>query len=144
MKKLALVLSLLVFSLYAKAQDKKTHTDPSGKVWQNAVLRADGVTELDGVEAFCDKTTCNGEDVVFIKFINNNDYKVRIEWQDAIRVNGVWYYSKTTSKIFYLDAKSTTTGQCDGEPKLKVNVASIIDNPKKFQYFTLSGLAINK
>lgn len=145
MKKTIFIIFLTVLSIGSWAQAKKIHTDGNGKIWQNAVLRADGFTELNGVEAFCDKTICDGEEYVFIKFINNNDYKVRVEWKDAVWVNGVWYYSKNeNNKVFYLDPKSTTTGQCDGEQKLKVKISSIIDDPQSFQHFTVSGLAINK
>jgi len=133
MKKIILILFFSV-SFLSKAQN-----------WQNAILRADGVTAINGVEAYCMNTSCDNEDFVLIKFINTNNYKVRLEWVDAIFVNGVWYYPQNKNpKVFYLEANSETVGQCNGEAKLKVKVGSIIDNPKNFGHYTVSGLVINQ
>jgi hypothetical protein len=133
MKKL--IFTIFVFaSFLSKAQN-----------WQNAVLRADGVTAINGVEAYCMQTICNNEEVVLVKFINKNNYKVRLEWVDAIFVNGVWYYPQNKNpKVFYVEANSETAGECAGQEKLKVKIGSIIDNPKNFGHYTVSGLVINQ
>lgn len=110
--------------------------------WQNAVLRADGRTEVNNVEAWCQKVTCDGEEYVLIKFINKNDYRVGVEWIDAIWINGTWFYAPepNNKKVLYLEAKSTVSGDCTGEPKLKVRISNIINNPADFQHYTVSGL----
>src|SRR6266498_1174437 len=105
MRRLTYILAFTIAALTFKAQQAVT--------WKNAILRSDGQSQLEGVQSFCQKTTCNGEDVVLIKFVNNNNYKVRVEWTDAIWVKGVWYYAKNAAKkVLVLDANSTTVGQC--------------------------------
>jgi hypothetical protein len=137
MKRITFIIALAVASFTFKAQQAGT--------WQNAILRSDGRVQMDGVQAFCQKTTCNGEDVVLVKFVNNNNYKVRITWVDAIWVKGVWYYPKNNAeKVMVLDANSNTVGQCGGEEKLSVKITGIIENPADFGHYTVSGLAINK
>lgn len=141
MKKITLILALTVAALSFKAQQAAALPN----TWQNAILRADALSEIDGVEVFCMRTTCNNEDVVLIKFINKNSYKVRVEWVDAIFVNGNWIYAKDkTPKILYLEPNNNVVGQCDGLDKLKVKVTSIIDNPKDFNHYTVSGLVTKK
>ena len=117
----------------------------SQETWKTAILRADAVTEINGVEAFCMRTTCGTEDFVLIKFVNKNNYKVRVEWKDAIYVNGEWFYSKNQSpKKLDLDPNNNIAGQCEGSEILKVKIISIIDNPKDFGHYTVSGLVTIK
>ena len=137
MKKLTHIIILLLATMAMRGQQAVT--------WQNAILRADGQNQLEGVQSFCQKTICNGEEVVLVKFVNNNNYKVRVEWIDAIWVKGVWYYPQNaTKKVLVLDANSNTAGTCGGEEKLKVRITNIISNPQDFGHYTVSGLAINK
>jgi hypothetical protein len=137
MKKITLIIALTISALTFKAQQPSI----AGQTWQNAILRADALTEIDGVESYCLHTTCNNEDVVLIKFINKNNYKVRVEWVDAIKVDGQWVYPKNqTPKVLYLDPNNTVVGDCNGLDKLKVKVSSIINNPKDFKHYTVSGL----
>ncbi len=109
--------------------------------WQSAVLRADGLMNVDGVETFCLRTTCGNDDIILIKFVNNNDFKVRVEWIDAIKTESGWIYSKNTSpKILNLEPGATVIGQCDGMEKLKLKINSILDNPTAFGHYATSGL----
>lgn len=137
MKKFILTLFLFGSIAFANAQ--------AGIIWKNAILRSDGQTSLNGVEAFCAKTVCQGEEYVLIKFKNNTNAKVSVEWVDAIFVNQVWYYSANPNpKKFYIDANSTVEGTCGGEIKLQLKINSILQDPLTFEHFTVSGLAINK
>jgi hypothetical protein len=153
MKKITLVF-LLTFavigfgSLTAIAQNaKQTHgTVPALTViqgWQNAILRADGFTEVNGVEAYCMRTTCGNEDYILVKFVNKNNYNVRVEWNDAIYVKGTWFYSKTAKpKVFMLNANQEAAGDCQGDFRLKVSVSSIIENPSDLEHYTVAGLTV--
>lgn len=144
MKKLSFIILLAVLSFTSLAQSK-TNLNAGATNWQNAILRADGKTEMDGIEAYCMKTTCEGEDFILIKFINKNEYKVVVQWVDAIFINGVWYYPQNQNPVkIQLDAKNTLAGQCEVAGKLKVKISSIINNPKDFQHYTVSGLEIIK
>ena len=91
------------------------------------------------------RTTCMAEDIVLIKLVNKNDYKVRVEWVDAIKTDEGWIYSKSkNTKSMYLEPGATIIGQCDGLEKLKVNVNSILENAVAFRYFSVSGLTTTK
>lgn len=145
MKKIAFITLLTLITFISKAQAKPSLTDVNGIVWQNAILRADGVTEIEGVEAYYLKTKCANQEFVLIKFINNNNFRVGVQWLDAVWVNGVWFYSKNNnSKKVYIEANETITGSCESENKLKVNVSTIIDKKTEFQHFTVSGLQLIK
>jgi hypothetical protein len=135
MKKILLTFCSVVFFLAFNAQQNTQN-------WQNAILRADGFTQVNGVEAFCAKVSCNNEDYIIIKFQNNNNYRVRVEWTDAIFVNGVWFYAQSGQKAMMLEAKSSMEGSCSTEPKLTARISSIIANPSDFQHYTVSGLIV--
>ena len=135
-------------ALTATAQNaKQAHgtipTLTAAQGWQNAILRADGLTQVNGVEAYCMKTTCGNEDYILVKFVNKNNYSVHVEWNDAIYVKGTWFYSKMSRpKVFVLNANQEVVGDCQGEFKLKVAVSSIIDNPSDLEHYTVSGLNV--
>jgi hypothetical protein len=148
MKKLIFFAALITVTSVSSAQNsKQAHgTVPvltAVQGWQNAVLRADGVTEMNGVEAYCMKTTCANEDYILVKFVNKNNYNVRIEWNDAVYVKGTWFYSKNSKpKVLVLNANQEVSGDCQGDFRLKVAVSSIIDNPSDLEHYTVSGLNV--
>jgi hypothetical protein len=148
MKKLILLAALLTVTGILSAQNanqahKAVPVLTAAQGWQNAILRADGFTEVNGVEAYCMKTTCDNEDYILVKFVNKNNYNVRVEWTDAIYVKGTWFYSKTSKpKVFMLNANQEAAGDCGGDFRLKVSVSSIIDNPSDLEHYTVSGLDV--
>ena len=145
MKKSAYIFLLIVLAFTSKSQNKINSLNLTALNWQNAILRADGQTAIDGVEAYCSKAICGNEEFVFIKFVNKNEYKLVVQWVDAIFVNGTWFYSKNQNPVkIQLDANNDTAGECEGSEKLKVKISSIINNPKDFQHYTVSGLQITK
>ncbi len=149
MKKLTLILALTISAFTFKAQINVVAGGPVAAAvanpWQDAVLRADGLTEVEGVEAYSMRTTCGNQDVVLIKFVNKNNYKVRVEWKDAIKTPSGWVYSNVqTPKSLYLEPGNTVVGQCNGLDKLKVGVNTVINNPQDFGPFSVSGLATFK
>lgn len=145
MKKAFLSIIFVVSFVIAKSQAPVNINNNQVQNWQNAILRADGLTEIEGVEALCLKTKCNNEDVVLVKLINKNNFRVGVEWVDAIFVNGVWYYPKNSpKKKLFIEANSTIEADCNGTEKLKVSIAGILNDPKDFQHYTVSGLQIVK
>jgi hypothetical protein len=142
MKQLILSLVFVAASLFTKAQSPSNIVTGS---WQNAILRADGRTIVDDVEAYCMKTTCNGEDFITIKFKNNNNYQVAVEWVDAIYLNNVWNYPQSqTPKKVYVPANSDFAGSCGGEIKLKLQINSIVAVPDGSGHYTVSGLTVSQ
>ena len=108
MKRLKLLILLFIVGLQYSffAQSGNVIISPNNlnqPIWKNAILRSDGQTVLNKVEAYCSKTICDGEEFILIKFVNKNNFKVSVEWVDAIFVKGVWYYSKNPNpKKLYL------------------------------------------
>ena len=125
------------------AQNNQLPSNLVQGIWQSALLRADGLTEIDGVEAYCKLISCNQEEFIAIKFVNKNNYVVNVEWKDAVFHNGNWYYSANPNyKTLNIPANSTTEGACQGVLNLKLSKNSIQDVPQTFEYFSVSGLKI--
>lgn len=137
MKHLFITLLFLFSCSFLKSQNNNN--------WQNAILRADGLTQLEGVEAFCQRVNCEGQEHILVKFVNNNSQKVRIEWIDGVYMNGAWFYSANpNAKVLYLEPNSTLIGSCAESGKLKIAVSSIQNNPQDFQHYCVSGLTVIK
>jgi hypothetical protein len=111
--------------------------------WSDALIRADGKKNLDGVEALYSKTTCNGEDVLLIKFINHNNYDVKLMWINAAYSKGEWIYAIEQSK-FEITSDTEISGSCDSNNMLFVKIKSILSNPQDFEHFSVSGLSVTK
>lgn len=107
---------------------------------QNAIIRTDGQKSINGVMAFYAKAICNDEKCLLIQFINNNNYNVKVEWVDAIFVNGNWFYSENKKSVIL--QPGVTNGDCN-DFKMKVKISSIIDDPSKLEHYTVSGLTVN-
>ena len=140
MKKLFFTLVFLGLALLNKAQVPTNITNGN---WQSAVLRADGATIVEGVESYCMKVTCNGEEFIVIKFKNTNNYKVAVEWTDAIYYNGNWHSASNTKKV-YVNANSESIGDCTGDIKLKVGINSIISFPAGLGHYSTMGLTVKQ
>lgn len=140
MKKLLLSLAFFGAMLASKAQAPSNIVAGS---WQNAAIRADGQTMVNGVEPSCMKMTCNNEEYIVIKFKNTNNYQVAVEWTDAIYYNGVWSQGSNTKKV-YVPANSESTGSCSGEIKLRVNINSIVNLPSGSGHYSTMGLTVSQ
>jgi len=96
---------LLVFSSqFCKAQ--------SNANWQPLAF-VSGTSTYKGIQAYCMTTTCNGNPVVFIKFVNTNDFSVKAGWKDMIvtkeneQLNGTNLQDSVT-----IAANSQVAGAC--------------------------------
>ena len=117
------------------------------KEWQPVFLQASGANKLNGVEASFQVATCNGEDVVFVKFINHNTYTVKLEWFDAVFTQELKWINKESSsdkKSVTLAANEETKGVCStsGNPDLIVKMKNFITNKKDFKRYSTSQLLV--
>lgn len=140
MKKLILSLAFFGAMLVSKAQAPSNIVAGS---WQNAAIRADGQTSVNGVEPSCMKVTCNNEEFIVVKFKNTNNYIVAVEWKDGIYYNGVWN-SGTLTKKLYINPNSEAIGDCNGDIKLKVNINSIVNLPAGSGHYATMGLTVSQ
>lgn len=103
---------LLVFILSVPSESQ-AQTD-SG--WQLIGLTLGGNNIKDGVEAFFQSNTCNGNDVIYVKFINRNDYPVKVAWVDAVFTEEQkWIYKDAAvdKKSVFIPANSEVKGECN-------------------------------
>lgn len=65
------------------------------------------IKTADDVSAYYKKSTCNGQEVLTIKFVNNKDQNVKVSWS---LWNGI------EARVIPLQAKQTKEGACDSSP----------------------------
>lgn len=133
MKKVKILIMIWVFLMVALLSKSQVNN--------NAIIRSDGRTIIDGIEAHYARTICNDEKCILIQFKNNNNYIVKVEWTDAIFVNGNWFYAKDRKSVML--QPGITTGDCN-DFKMKLKITSIIEDPSKFEHYTVSGLTVRK
>jgi hypothetical protein len=142
MKKLFVSLLFICVTFLGKAQVPSNITPGT---WQNAILRADGSNIVGGVEAYCMKGTCNSDDFVWIKLVNNNNFQIGVQWVDAIYVNNTWNHQQTQiTKTIYIPANSAIEGNCTSDPKLRVLINTITNSTDPNKHYTVEGLSVTQ
>src|ERR1017187_5825495 len=71
-----LFLISLVFAIYFLPHQASAQNNQD---WLPIYLNIVGDNKMNGVEASFQVNTCNGEDMIYIKFVNQNNYPVKIE-----------------------------------------------------------------
>lgn len=98
--------------------------------WVPIHLTVAGYNTLAGVEASFQQNTCNGQDVVYIKFTNTNNYPVELTWYNAVFTQDLKWISKedpADKKTIALSANQNLQGDC-----ADVNTAVLIVNLSEF------------
>lgn len=98
---------------------------------------------MDGVEASFQVNTCNGVDIIYIKFINHNANAVKIEWFDAVFSQELKWNSKETpadKKSLVLSANAEVKGECSKNLYLElfVKVKDFVADKKDFKRYSAS------
>lgn len=140
MKTTTLILSFFALSftaLYAQEQNS----------WEPLYLLVTGHNIKDGVEGSFQVSKCAGEDVVFIKFNNRNEYPVKLEWFDAVFTQELKWIHKTgenNKKTVLLSAKTEIAGKCGSENEaiLVVKMKDFIPDSNNFKRFQTSQLSV--
>lgn len=96
---------------------------------------------MDGVEAYFQLATCNGEQVVYVKFINHNEYSVRLEWFDAVFTQELKWINKDeerNKKSLLIAPKVEAAGKCSGtgNAELIINLKDFIADKKEFKRYS--------
>lgn len=128
------ILPLFLFMFQSHAQ-----TD-----WTPIFLTASGHHIVNGVEAYFAKEECEGEAVVFIKFVNTNGYPVNLTWYNAVfTTNLTWVHHSNDTQTLTVPASTTIEGVCQGgEAVLKVNLNDFITDASTFKRLTTVHLTI--
>jgi hypothetical protein len=135
------LLTLLVGFSFFKVEAQKNSD------WQPIFLLVTGANVMDGVEASFKLGTCNNEDVVFVKFINHNDYAVKLEWSDAIFNQELkWLYRTEINKreSITLAPKMEAQGEAINKkhPELIIKLKDFIVDKKNFKRYLTSQLIV--
>lgn len=115
--------------------------------WQPIFLQVTGVNTLDGVEASFQINTCNGEDIIYIKFINHNANAVKLEWFDGVFTQELKWINKelpVDKKSLILTANKEVKGECMSKlyPELMVKMEDFVADKKDFKRYSTSHLRV--
>jgi hypothetical protein len=82
-----------------------------------------------GVEGFYQLTTCNGKQMVLLKFVNHNNYAIKAGWKGTvITIDGQQHIEKATTDSLTVSANSQLAGDCSS------NTALLVVNLKDFNF----------
>ncbi len=137
--KLSLLLVLIIFSNF--------RADAQTSEWQPIYLQVTGANTMEGVEASFQLNTCNAEDVIYVKFINHNEYAVKLEWFDGVFSQELKWVNKEGAgdkKSITLAAKAEAKGSClnNSNPELIVKVKDFVAGKKDVKRYSSSQLLI--
>ncbi len=96
---------------------------------------------MDGVEAYFQLSTCNGENVVYVKFINHNDYSVKLEWFDAVFTQELKWINKDeerNKKSVLIAPQKEAIGACSGQGSavLIINLKDFVADKNEFKRYS--------
>ena len=119
----------------------------SNTEWQPIYLTPGGGNTIDGVEASFQVNTCNGEDVIYIKFLNHNEYAVKLEWFDAVFTQELkWINNEQPDekKSLQLIANKEIVGKCSNNlyPELVIKVKKFVAEKKDVKRYLVSRLIV--
>lgn len=97
---------------------------------------------VNNVEASFQKTTCNNEEVIFVKFTNRNNYPVVIKWYDAILTqSGSWVKKddSTAKKVLEIGAGREVKGVCspDGESLCAIKLSDYLSKLPEYKLYAI-------
>lgn len=115
--------------------------------WQPIYLLISGSNIMDGIEADFQINTCNGEDIVYVKFINHSAYPVKLEWFDAVFSQELKWINKDKAedkKSLILPASSEAKGDCLNNkfPELIVKIKDFVADKKDFKRYSSLHLSV--
>lgn len=138
MKRKLHFLIVFVYSFFSSQTIYANTNDPN---WQTIFLTPGGANTIDGVEAYFQLGECNGEDVVYVKFINRNDYYVKVEWFDGVFTQELKWINKSDEKdkrTVLIQPKKEAIGSCEStnSPNLMIKLNDFGINKNHFKRFS--------
>lgn len=143
MKKIITTIILLLVLIISPTIRMNAQTND----WQPIYLLVTGANMMEGVEASFQLNTCNGEDIIYVKFINHNEYVVKLEWFDAVFTQELKWVNKEEAgdrKSITLAAKAEAKGTClnNVNPELIIKVKDFVASKKDVKRYCSSQLMI--
>src|ERR1017187_6748096 len=146
-KKITLTIFVLLFFLFKNFAQTNA---PSGQAgWNPIGFNVSGTNNtVNGVAVYYQLSTCNGEDVVFVKFVNNNNYSVNVEWYPAVFTQEHKWIKKETladKKSVTLNPNSELEGNCSGtKPETVIRLSDFSIKKSDFFRYSTSNIAVSK
>jgi|GEM_PF-2780559 len=108
--------------------------------WKPVGLAVTGKNVQQGVEAYYQISKCGNEDVIFVRFINNNSKPVKVEWNDGIfNSDQVWLSNSkiNTRKTLNIEAFKAIEGSCNSNvcPELVLRIKDFTDNAENVRIY---------
>lgn len=110
--------------------------------WEPVKLDVAGHTVVKKVAVSFQKTFCNNEEYLVIKFVNNNDFPVTVKWYDAVQLTNDSWVKKddsTAKKVLEIPAKSEIIGDCmiQDNKDCVVKLKSFIENATEYKSYAM-------
>ena len=146
-----ILLSVLILSVPHKVQ-AQVNSD-----WQRIGLTVAGYNIVDGVEALFQVNSCNGKDVIYVRYINHTNSAVKIDWNDAVFTEDQKWINKDADadkKSITIPANSEVKGECpassNGEsvkpvnknPQLIIDMKDFITDKKNFKLYSAANFRV--
>ncbi len=115
--------------------------------WQPIFLLVTGGNIMNGVEAFFQLNTCNGEDIIYVKFFNHNNKPVKLEWSDAVFTQELKWINRDKpgdKKSLIIPQNTEFKGECGNSlyPELLIKVKDFVADKKDFKRYSASRLTV--
>lgn len=136
------LLPLLLFLFFLSSYCCQIFSQNSN-IWEPVKLDVAGHSSFKGVEASFQKEICNdGEEVIIVKFTNNNKYPVTIKWYDAILTQGNSWIKKdnsTAKKILNIDPNKEIKGDCSssGQIECVIKLKDYLDKLSEYRLYAI-------
>ena len=130
-KNVFLLLCFVFFFQYSFSQENNN--------WEGVKLKASGLNEISGIEAFYKISECEGKKVVIIKFVNTNNFSAELSWFDAVFTDEKQWiiHDQGEKKKISIQATQTIQGKCNGNKILIVPVNNFtpVSNFNQYKLF---------
>lgn len=115
---------------------------PAQNSWEPVKLDVAGHNIVNNVEASFQKTTCNNEEVIIVKFVNRNNYPVTIKWYDAILTQaGSWVKKddSTAKKVLAIAGGREVKGGCspDSESVCVIKLSDYLSKLTEYKLYAI-------
>lgn len=110
--------------------------------WEPVKLDVAGHTVVKKVAVSFQKTLCQNEEFIVVKFVNNNDFPVTVKWYDAVQLTSDSWIKKddtTPKKVLEIPAKSEIKGDCMSKDNQDcvINLKNFIENPLLYKSYAM-------
>lgn len=125
--------------IFSSSQKTYAQANPD---WKLLFLDIAGHTTIKGVEVYSQVSTCKDEDVIFLKFVNHNNYPVTVNWLDAVHTQDQKWIKKdqeSDKKTLTIDANIETKGDCAtlNYPECKIKLKDFIDKLVNYNEYAI-------